>query len=52
MEKELEEAHKDYEKRKHEIITKLIVLKDGKITKDVSRKWLDQAIKFIMEKEV
>lgn len=49
---ELEKAHQDYEKRKHEIITKLICLKDGKISKATKREWLDQAINFINEKEI
>ena len=37
MEKEMEEAHRDYEKRRHEIITKLIVLKDGEVSKKTKR---------------
>jgi hypothetical protein len=52
MEKELEKAHQDYEKRKHEIITKLICLKDGKIDSRTRRTWLSQAINFINEREV
>lgn len=49
---ELEKAHQDYVKRKHEIITKLICLKDGKIGIATRREWLDQAINFINEKEI
>ena len=52
MEKELEKAHQDYEKRKHEIVTKLICLKDGKIDSATRRTWLSQAINFINEREV
>ena len=52
MEKELEKAHQDYEKRKHEIVTKLICMKDGKIDATTRRAWLTQAIDFINEREI
>lgn len=49
---ELEKAHQDYEKRKHEIITKLNCLKDSKIDTATRRAWLSQAINFINEREI
>lgn len=49
---ELEKAHQDYEKRKHEISTKLICLKDSKIDDATRRTWLSQAIDFINEREI
>lgn len=47
-----EEAHKDYEYRKAEIITKLISIRDSEINNDVMKVWINQAIEFINEREV
>lgn len=52
---ELEEAHKDYEKRRNEIITKLTTLKSYLSEDSISNtpiQWLDQTIEFIKEKEI
>lgn len=47
-----EEAHKDYEYRKAEIITKLISIRDSEISNDIMKIWINQAIEFIKEKEI
>lgn len=47
-----EDAHKDYEFRKHEIITKLMCIRDSHINNDVMKIWITQAIEFIKEREV
>lgn len=47
-----EEAHKDYEYRKAEIITKLVSIRDSEISNDVMKVWINQAIEFIKEREV
>lgn len=47
-----EDVHKDYEFRKHEIITKLISIRDSEISNDVMKIWTNQAIDFINEREV
>lgn len=52
VEKAMEEAHQDYEKRKKEVITKLITLRDYGALQWHERKWCDQAIEFIREREI
>lgn len=47
-----EDAHRDYEFRKHEIITKLSCIRDSEISNDVMKIWINQAIEFIKEREV
>lgn len=47
-----EEAHKDYEYRKAEIITKLQSIRDSEIKNDVMKIWINQTINFIKEKEI
>lgn len=47
-----EDAHKDYEFRKNEIITKLVCIRDSHIENDVMKVWINQAIEFIKEREV
>lgn len=47
-----EDAHKDYEYRKAEILTKLISIRDSEIKNDVMKVWINQAIDFIKEREV
>ena len=47
-----EEAHKDYEYRKAEIITKLVSIRDSEISNDVMKVWINQTIEFIKEKEI
>ena len=47
-----EEAEKDYEFRKNEIITKLISIRDCEISNDIMKVWINQAIKFIREGKV
>lgn len=49
---ELEKAHKDYEKRKIEIINKLTTLKKCTSLKWYEKEWCDQAIEFIREKGI
>lgn len=49
---ELEAAHKDYEKRKNEVITKLTVLRNNACLQWHERQWLNQAIEFIKEREI
>ena len=47
-----EEAHKDYIKRKDEIISKLKTIKRIKDVNKLPIEWIDQAIEFIKEKEI
>lgn len=47
-----EDAHKDYEYRKAEIITKLVSIRDSEISNDVMKVWINQAIEFIKEREI
>jgi primosomal protein N'' len=47
-----EELHKDYEYRKAEITTKLVSIRDSKISNAVMKIWINQAIEFIKEREV
>lgn len=49
---ELELAHRDYLLRKHEILTKLICIRDSAIENDVMKIWINQAIKFINDGEI
>lgn len=49
---ELEAAHKDYEKRKNEIVTKLTVLRNNACLQWHEREWLNQVIEFIKEREI
>lgn len=49
---ELQKAHQDYEKRKLEIINKLVTLRDYAPLQWHERKWCDQVIEFIKEKEI
>lgn len=46
------EAHKDYEYRKAEIITKLISIRDSEINNDVMKVWINQTIEFLNERQV
>lgn len=49
----IEEAHKDYERRKNEILTKLECIKtSGLISNNIMQRWIQQAIEFIKEKEI
>lgn len=48
---ELEKAHQDYEKRKNEILSKLTTLRDNTLNQ-VVKKWLEQTMDFIKEKEI
>lgn len=52
MENELYEAHKDYERRKHEIISKIDTMKVDKNIHAVYKEWLDQIKEFIKEREI
>lgn len=52
MDKELEEAHLDYEKRKKEIQCQLKCVRDTNNLPDIMRFWVDQAIKFMDEREI
>lgn len=49
---EIEKAHADYEKRKVEIINRLVTLRDYAPLMYYQREWLNQAIGFIKEKEI
>lgn len=49
---ELEEAHKDYERRQAEIISKLMTIRDYAALQWHERQWLNQTIEFIKEREV
>lgn len=52
---ELEKAHRDYEKRRNEIISKLTTLKSylsEESISDTANQWIDQIIEFIEEKEI
>lgn len=49
---ELEKAHRDYELRRNEILTKILTMQnDNKITK-VYKEWLNQIEEFIKEREI
>lgn len=52
IDKAFEDAHKDYEFRKNEIITKLCCIRDSEISNDVMKIWINQSIEFIKEREV
>lgn len=47
-----EDAHKDYEFRKAEIITKLVSIRDSEISNDVMKVWINQTIEFINERQI
>lgn len=47
-----EDAHRDYEFRKNEIITKLISIRDTEISNDIMKIWINQTIEFIKEREI
>ena len=49
---EIEKAHKDYEKRKIEIINRLVTLRDFAPLMYYQREWLNQAIELIREREI
>lgn len=49
---ELEKAHLDYEKRKIKIITNLSTLINVEALFSHERKWIEEAIEFIKEKEI
>lgn len=51
LDKAIEEAHKDYIKRKNEMITKLYTIWRNKEIPAVYREWIRQAARFINEKE-
>ena len=51
LNKAIEEAHKDYIKRKNEIITKLYTIWKNDEIPSVYRNWIRQAARFINEKE-
>jgi len=49
---ELEKAHRDYELRRNEILTKIVTIqKDKRLTK-VYQEWLNQIEEFIKEREI
>lgn len=48
----IEIAHKDYLKRKNEIITKLYTIWRNHETSEVYRKWIQQAVRFINESDM
>ena len=52
IELEMELAHRDYELRKHEIITKLLSIRNSEINNDVMKIWINQAINFINERQI
>lgn len=52
IDKAFEDAHRDYEYRKNDIITKLMYIQNSEINNDVMKIWINQAIDFIKEKEV
>lgn len=49
--KAYEEAHRDYEKRKNEILSKLETISNSTIPPTFC-KWIKQAMEFIKEKEI
>lgn len=50
--KAYDEAHKDYKKRKNEVITKLYTIWRNTDIPAVYRDWIRQAARFINEKEI
>ena len=49
---ELEKAHRDYELRKNEILTKIVTMQNDKRLTKVYQEWLNQIEKFIKEREI
>ena len=49
---ELEQAHKDYELRRNEIVTKLITIQKAFNTNYTYYHWINQAVEFIREREI
>lgn len=43
--------HDDFIKRKNEIITKLVSIRDSAISNEVMKAWLNQAIEFINDQK-
>lgn len=52
IDKAYEDAHKDYEYRKNEIITKLVSIRDSEISNNIMKMWINQTINFINEREI
>lgn len=52
MEKELEKAHLEYERRKNEVISKIVTIQSDIHTHKVYREWLEQIKDFILEGEI
>lgn len=52
IDKAFEDAHRDYEYRKNDVITKLMCIRNSEINNDVMKIWINQAIDFIKEREV
>ena len=52
MMNELDKAHRDYEMRRNEVLTKLKVMCDDKDTKRVYKRWLRQIEEFTKEREI
>lgn len=48
----LELAHQDYEKRRNEILTKIITIRTDVRTHKIYKDWLDQIYEFVKEREV
>ncbi len=48
IEQAYQDLHEEYERRKNEIITKIITIKKSKIP-EVYKEWLKQTIEFIKE---
>ena len=49
---ELEKAHRDYELRKNEILTKIVTMQNDKRLTKVYQEWLNQIEEFIKEREI
>ena len=53
MQEELNKAYEEYQqevnKRRREILTKLMCIRMNKHTTELYKKWIDQAIEFIKE---
>ena len=52
VEEALELAHQDYEKRRNEILSKIITIRSDVKTHKVYKEWLNQVYDFVKEREI
>lgn len=52
VDEELEKAHKYYELRRNEMLSKILTMKNDKKLTNVYQNWLNQIEEFIKEREI